>query len=106
MESLDRSKAVIDLGKRIVTGLKLGDDVVAQWMAHLVAEKIFAAEQAPEDTRDIAENACVETILKLWANRYALPPYMRPLRELSQSQQVFHIKNSFCKLNRSCQGCG
>jgi hypothetical protein len=25
---------------------------------------------------------------------------------LSQSQQVFHIKNSFCKLNRSCQGCG
>lgn len=82
MESLDRSKAVIELGKRIVAGLKLGDDVVAQWMAHLIAEKISAAENAPEDTREAAVAACVEAILKLWANRYALPPYMRPLREL------------------------
>jgi len=82
MESLDRSKAVIELGKRIVAGLKLGDDVVAQWMAHLVAEKISAAEHAPDDTRNAAVAACVEAILKLWANRYALPPYMRPLREL------------------------
>lgn len=37
MESLDRSKAVIELGKRIVAGLTLGDDVTAQWMAHLAA---------------------------------------------------------------------
>lgn len=82
MESLDRSKAVIELGKRIVAGLKLGDDVVAQWMAHLIAEKISAAEHAPDDIKDAAVAACVESILKLWANRYALPPYMRPLREL------------------------
>lgn len=82
MESLDRSKAVIELGKRIVAGLNLGDDVVAQWMAHLIAEKISAAESAPEDTREAAVAACVEVVLKLWAHRYALPPYMRPLREL------------------------
>lgn len=82
MESLDRSKAVIELGKRIVAGLKLGDDVVAQWMAHLIAERISAAEHAPDDKKDVAVAACVESILKLWANRYALPPYMRPLREL------------------------
>lgn len=82
MESLDRSKAVIELGKRIVAGLKLGDDVVAQWTAHLIAEKISAAEHAPDDMKDAAVAACVESILKLWANRYALPPYMRPLREL------------------------
>jgi hypothetical protein len=82
MESLDRSKAVIELGKRIVVGLKLGDDVVAQWMAHLLAEKISAAEHAPESTRDVSIAACVEAILKLWANRHTLPPYMRPLREL------------------------
>lgn len=82
MESLDRSKAVIELGKRIVADLKLGDDVVAQWMAHLVAEKISAAEHASDDTRETAAAACVEAILKLWANRYTLPPYMRPLREL------------------------
>ncbi len=82
MESLDRSKAVIELGKRIVVGLKLGDDVTAQWMAHLVAEKISAAEGAPEAVRDAAVVECVDFILKLWAHRYTLPPYMRPLREL------------------------
>ena len=82
MESLDRSKAVIELGKRIVAGLKLGDDIAAQWMAHLIAEKISAAEQATDNTRNAAVAVCIEAILKLWANRYALPPYMRPLREL------------------------
>lgn len=82
MESLDRSKAVVELGKQIVTGLKLGDDVTAQWMAHLVAEKISAAEDAPETMRDAAVAECVEVIQKLWAHRYTLPPYMRPLREL------------------------
>lgn len=82
MESLDRSKAVIDVGKRIVAGLKLGDDVTAQWMAHLVAEKISAAEHASETARDAALAECVDAILKLWEHRYALPPFMRPLREL------------------------
>ena len=82
MESLDRSKAVIELGKRIVAGLKLGDDVTAQWMAHLVAEKISAAEHASGTARDAAAAECVDVVLKLWAHRYTLPPYMRPLREL------------------------
>lgn len=82
MESLDRSKAVIEIGKRVVAGLNLGNDVTAQWMAHLVAEKISAAEQASEATRDAATAVCVDVILKLWEHRYTLPPYMRPLREL------------------------
>ena len=82
MESLDRSKAVIELGKRIVAGLKLGDDVTAQCMEHLVAEKISAAEHASETAREAAVAECVDVILKLWAYRYTLPPYMRPLREL------------------------
>ena len=82
MESLDHSKSVIELGKRIVAGLEGSNDVTAQWMSHLVAEKILAAEQAPETTRDVATAECVDVILKLWAHRYTLPPYMRPLREL------------------------
>ena len=82
MESLDRSKSVIELGKRIVAGLEGSNDVTAQWMSHLVAEKILAADQAPEATRDAATEQCVDVILKLWAHRYTLPPYMRPLREL------------------------
>ena len=43
MESLDRSKAVIDLGKKLVAELKLGDDMMAQWMAHFIAERMDAA---------------------------------------------------------------
>ena len=82
MESLERSKAVIELGKRIVAGLKLGDDVTAQWMAHLVAERISAAEHGSGTARDAGVAECVDTILKLWEHRYTLPPYMRPLREL------------------------
>ena len=75
-------RPVIELGKRIVAGLKLGDDVTAQWMAHLVAEKISAAEHASETARDAAVAESVDVVLKLWAHRYTLPPYMRPLREL------------------------
>jgi hypothetical protein len=82
MESLERSKAVIELGKRIVAGLKLGNDVTAQWMAHMIAEKISAAEKASEAARHAAVSECVDVILKLWVHRYTLPPYMRPLREL------------------------
>ena len=83
MESLDRSKAVIELGKRIVAGLELSNDVTAQWMAHLVAEKILAAEHAPDAMRNAATAECVDVILKLWTHLYTLPPYMRPLRELN-----------------------
>ena len=53
-------------------------------MAHLVAEKISATEQASETARDAAVSECVNVIQKLWAHRYVLPPYMRPLRELDQ----------------------
>lgn len=48
----------------------------------MVAEKILAAEQAPETMRDAAMAECVGVILKLCAHRYTLPPCMRPLREL------------------------
>lgn len=90
MESLDRSKAVIELGKRIVAGLMLGDDVTAQWTAHLVAEKISVAEEASETVRDSAVAECLDVILKLWAHRYTLPPYMRPLRELDPLLRILN----------------
>lgn len=91
MESLDRSRAVIELGKRVVAGLELSNDVTAQWMSHLVAEKILAAEQAPEATRKAATEECVDVILKLWSHRYTLPPYMRPLRELDPLLRTLNL---------------
>jgi hypothetical protein len=88
MESLDRSKAVIDLGKRLVAELKLGDDIMAQWMAHMIAERMDAAESATPEARAAAQDACAQVILELWAHRNSLPSYIRPFRELEPLLQT------------------
>lgn len=80
MESLERSSAVIDLGKRLVNQLKLGDDESAQWMAHALAERIKDAENAPLERRVAAQSSCVELIFQLWERRYSLPSQLRPLK--------------------------
>ncbi len=82
MESLDRSKAVIDLGKRLVTELNLGDDLLARWMAHVVAERMDAAERASPEVRALAQDTCRQTIFSLWEHRNSLPSHIRPFREL------------------------
>lgn len=82
MESLDRSKAVIDLGKLLVTELNLGDDPLAQWMAHAIAERINTAERASPEARASAQDACMQAILSLWEHRNSLPSHIRPFREL------------------------
>ena len=82
MESLERSSAVIDLGKRLVTQLKLGDDEPAQWMAHALAERIKDAENAPPEKRVAAQSSCAELVFQLWERRYSLPTQLRPLKSL------------------------
>lgn len=82
MESLDRSRALIDLGKRLVTELCLGDDLLAQWMAHVIAERMDAAKRASPEARASAQDACSQAILSLWEHRNCLPSHMRPFREL------------------------
>lgn len=82
MESLDRSKAVIDLGKRLVADLQLGDDMMAQWMAHFIAERMDAAERASPEVRASAQDTCAQVIFKLWEHRNSLPSHIRPFREL------------------------
>ena len=82
MESLERSNAVIDLGKRLIAQLKLGDDVTAQWMAHALAERIKDAENAHPEERVAAQSSCAELVFQLWERRYSLPTQLRPLRNL------------------------
>lgn len=82
MESLERSRAVINLGKRLVEQLKLGDDEIAQWMAHVLAERIHEAENAPLEGRVAAQNSCTELVFQLWERRYSLPTSLRPLTKL------------------------
>lgn len=82
MESLERSRAVIELGKRLVAQLKLGDDELAQWMAHVLAERIHDAENAPPEGRTAAQNSCAELVFQLWERRYSLPARLHPFKKL------------------------
>ena len=88
MESLERSSAVIDLGKRLVAQLKLGDDETAQWMAHALAERIQDAERAPPEDRAAAQSSCAELVFQLWERRYSLPSQLRPLKKLEPLLQT------------------
>lgn len=88
MESLDRSRAVIDLGKLLVAELKLGDDLTAQWMAHFIAERMDAAERASPEGRASAQDACAQVVFKLWEHRNSLPSRIRPFRELEPLLQT------------------
>lgn len=90
MESLERSSAVIDLGKRLVTQLKLGDDEPAQWMAHALAERIKDAENAPPEKRIAAQSSCAELVFQLWERRYSLPTQLRPLESLEPLLQTLN----------------
>jgi hypothetical protein len=80
--SLKRSKAVIELGKRLVTQLDAADDLLASWMAHHIAERIEAADNAPASEKIDRQNDCAEAILQLWHHRSVLPPHLRPLGEI------------------------
>ena len=82
MESLERSSAVIDLGKRLVAQLKLGDDETAQWMAHALAERIQDAESTPPEGRAAAQRSCAELVFQVWERRYSLPSQLRPFKKL------------------------
>ncbi len=90
MESLERSNAVIDLGKRLIAQLKLGDDETAQWMAHALAERIKDAENAPPEARIAAQSSCAELVFQLWERRYSLPTQLRPLKSLEPLLQTLN----------------
>lgn len=83
MESLDRFRATVALGKRLVAQLNLGDDLLTHWMAHDVAARMKAVESAdtPEALRS-ARDDCARSILALWERRNELPPHLRPFKEL------------------------
>ena len=91
MESLKRSKAVIELGKRLIVQLKLGDDEIAQWMAHVLAERIHDAENAPPERRIAAQNSCAELVFQLWERRYSLPTRSRPFKKLEPLLRTLDI---------------
>lgn len=100
--SLTRSKAILELGKRLVAQLNTDDDLLASWMAHDIAQRIDAAEKAPTETKATAQDACAKAILELWRYRHALPGHLRPFGELDPllrtltSLDVDHTDYRYC----------
>lgn len=82
MVSLTRSKAVLELGKQLVSQLDANDDLLASWMAHDIAQRIESAEKVPPEGKVAAQDACAKAILELWRYRSAVPRHLRPLGEL------------------------
>lgn len=78
-----RSEAVVTLGKKLVTELKLGDsvDTLGRWMAHYVAELMEEVEDATDEDRSAKQVQLRDAILALWAHRFELPNGARPFGE-------------------------
>jgi hypothetical protein len=76
--SLNRSSAVIELGKRLASQLDADGDLLGAWMAHWIAELIANVETAQD--KAAAQEVCAAAVLNLWAHRNSLP--LTPLREL------------------------
>lgn len=72
---------MLALGRVIVRQLELAQrgDVLVRWMAHHLAELIKTAESSEGAVKQDAEDHAVDLILKLWANRRALPVPADPL---------------------------
>lgn len=56
---------VISLGRKIVDGLRQ-DDLLSQWMAHHIAERMAALEHVAAASRQQAEDDLAALILRLW----------------------------------------
>ncbi|WP_426116806.1 AVAST type 3 anti-phage proein Avs3b [Massilia sp. PWRC2] len=88
MAYLERSSAVIELGKRFIAQMDLDGDEVSQWMAHVLAERIHDAENAPAAEKVAAQNSCVDLIFQLWTRRFSLPAHARPFAKLEPLLQT------------------
>lgn len=69
----------MNLGKKLVKELDLdpGVDTLARWMAHYIAEQIILLEQKSGEEKKLAEERCIDMILKLWSHRATLPNGLR-----------------------------
>ncbi len=83
MEDLEIQQKIIELGKTIVKELKLdpGVDTLSKWMAHYIAEKIELSEKLTGKEKTDLQNECFEIILKLWENRWSVPPIRNYLED-------------------------
>lgn len=82
---------IINLGKALVDelGLDQSTDTLGRWMAHYIAERITAAENATGQEKSKAEKECYDGVLKLWQHRAFLPNGHRPFENFEPIFQTF-----------------
>lgn len=88
MVLLVRSDAVIELGRKLVAELGLGEDLLGSWMAHHIARLMDAAETASSSEKAVLEGMCAREILELWRYRDSLPRQPQPLRDMKPILQT------------------
>ncbi len=78
-----QSKAVRDLGKKLVDELGLDNsvDTLGRWMAHYIAELILDVEGAASENDLSKQERCASAILELWQHRAELPNGRRPFED-------------------------
>ncbi|WP_417839913.1 hypothetical protein [Tritonibacter scottomollicae] len=81
-EKLERSDAILQLGRRIASQLtsQRDEDITCAWMGHHIAELIAAADDDPSDEK--LRDDCVRTILEIWTYKSSLPDGARPFEEM------------------------
>lgn len=79
-----QSKAILDLGKKIVDefGLDQSVDTLGRWMAHHIADLIHDAENAELEDKQSKQERCASAILELWRHRAELPNGKRPFEDV------------------------
>lgn len=87
MAPFARSKAALELGKRLVEHFDDGD-LLTSWMAHYIAERIHAADIAAPENKEAIQDECVRAILDLWRHRANFSPESRLFRELEPILRV------------------
>lgn len=79
-----QSKALLDLGKKLVDELGLDEsvDTLGRWMAHHIAELILDAESAAPEDKRLKQERCASAILDLWQHRAEFPNGVRPFEDV------------------------
>lgn len=108
MADLDRSSAVLELGKRLVLQIKDDGDIAASWLSHLLAERLAAVEAASNpEARAEAEARCTTLVLELWREQAhfrngfrpfeALEPLLQTLESLQSDRHPFRYYSRVLK---------
>ena len=106
MDSSEPSKAVIDLGKRIVAEVGIGDDerdTLGRWLAHDLAQKIKDAELLSGPEGVVGREACTAAILELWEHRAVFPSSQRPFASVEIALKILERLDPANPANRYFQ---